>query len=156
VDLPCVVRPILVAFTPGTERGEGSRHRATKLLGSYAGAVAGPEELFAGFPDSLAICTRVASVVAEIGDATVAVSKSQVAFKRRRGFAYVWRPGQYVSSHVPAVLSIALPHEVTSGRWKEVVHPSPRVWMHHLELRTPADVDDEVRGWLREAYAETG
>jgi hypothetical protein len=118
--------------------------------------VAGPEELFAGFPESLAIYGVVADAVAAMGDATVVVSKSQVAFKRRRGFAYVWRPGQYVGNDVPAVLSIALPHEVASGRWKEVVHPSPRTWMHHLELRTAAEVDDEVTGWLREAYAEAG
>ena len=71
--------------------------------------------------------------------------------RRRRGFAYVWRPGQYVGSDVPAVLSIALPQEVSSERFKSVVHPSPTVWMHHLELDRPADVDDEVVGWLREA-----
>ena len=116
----------------------------------------GPDDLFAGFPESLAIYRVVADAGAGIGAATVAGSKSQVAFKRRRGFAYVWRPGRYVSSDVPAVLSIAMPHEVVSARWKEVVHPSPRTWMHHLELRAAAEVDDEVRGWLREAYAEAG
>lgn len=116
----------------------------------------GPDDLFAGFPESLAIYRVVADAVAGIGEATVAVSKSQVAFKRRRGFAYVWRPGQYVGSDVPAVLSVALSHQVESDRWKEVVHPSPRTWMHHLELRAAAEVDDEVRGWLREAYDESG
>lgn len=80
-------------------------------------------------------------------------AKSQVAFRRRRGFAYVWRPGQYVGSDVPAVLSIALPHEVSSGRFKSVVHPSPTVWMHHLELHDVTEVDDQVRGWLVEAHA---
>ncbi|MBJ7357210.1 DUF5655 domain-containing protein [Nocardioides sp.] len=115
-----------------------------------------PEDLFAGFPDSLQTYRVVAGVVAGLGRTTTVVSKSQVAFRRRRGFAYVWRPGQYVSSDVPAVLSIALPHEVRSTRWKEVVHPSARTWMHHLELRSAADVDDEVRGWLREAYAAAG
>jgi hypothetical protein len=25
--------------------------------------------------------------------------------------------------------------------------------MHHLELLSPADVDNEVRGWLAEAWA---
>ena len=115
-----------------------------------------PDELFTGFPESLAVYRAVADAVAELGEADVAVSKSQVAFKRTRGFAYVWRPGQYVSSDVPAVLSIALSHEVTSARWKEVVHPSPRTWMHHLELRTAAEVDDEARAWLREAYDEAG
>ena len=65
----------------------------------------------------------------------------------------MWRPGQYVRSEVPAVLSVALPREVASERVKEVVHPSPHVWMHHLELDDVSQVDDEVRAWLREAWA---
>ena len=94
----------------------------------------------------------VRDAVDRIGVADVRVTKSQVAFRRRRGFAFVWRPGQYVRSEVPAVLSIALPYEASSSRFKSVVHPSPTVWMHHLELDHAAQVDDEVRGWLAEAY----
>lgn len=115
-----------------------------------------PEDLFGGFPDGLAICHRVQEAVSATGAATVTVTKSQVAFRRRRGFAYVWRPGQYVHSDVPAVLSIALPRAVTSHRFKSVVHPSTGVWMHHLELRDVGQVDDEVCGWLAEAYASAG
>ena len=115
-----------------------------------------PEDLFDGFPRGLAVCRAVEQAVATIGDATVVVSKSQVAFRRRRGFAYVWRPGQYVDSDVSAVLSLALPHEVVSDRFKEVVHPSSQVWMHHLELDDAAQVDDQVHAWLQEAYAAAG
>ena len=75
---------------------------------------------------------------------------------RRKGFAYVWRPGQYVASDVPAVLSIALPYEAKSDRFKEVVHPSANVWMHHIELHDASQIDDEVRGWLVEAYTGAG
>jgi hypothetical protein len=53
--------------------------------------------------------------VSTIGDASVIVTKSQAAFWCRKGFAYVWRPGQYVDSDVPAALSIAQPYE-TSAR----------------------------------------
>jgi hypothetical protein len=111
-----------------------------------------PDDLFAGFPAGLAIHDRVAEVVAALGGVESRVTRSQVTFRHGRGFAFVWRPGQYVGSDVPAVLSIALPHEVASPRFKQVVHPSPRVWMHHLELAEPAQVDDEVVGWLREAW----
>lgn len=110
-----------------------------------------PEELFAGSPAGLALYRVVADTVAAIGAADVRATKSQVAFRRRRGFAFVWRPGQYVTSDVPAVLSIALPREIVSSRFKQVAHPSPSVWMHHLELTDPGQVDDEVRGWLAEA-----
>jgi hypothetical protein len=50
------------------------------------------------------------------------------------------------------VLSIALDRELSSSRFKQVVHPSPRIWLHHLELRSLDDLDDEVQSWLRAAY----
>lgn len=112
----------------------------------------GPEELFDGYPDGLAICRRVQQVLSAFAHVSVTVTKSQVAFRRRKAFAFVWRPGQYVLSGVPAVLSISLPHEVMSDRFKEIAHPAPRVWMHHLELRDVSEVDDQVSGWLANAY----
>ena len=110
------------------------------------------EEFFAGCPEGMAILQEVDRAVRALGPVDVRVSRSQVAFRRRRGFAYVWRPGRYVRSDVPAVLSVVLPAHDPSDRWKEVAHPSPGVWMHHLELTSPDEVDDEVVGWLREAY----
>jgi hypothetical protein len=115
-----------------------------------------PKSLFVGFPDGLALYRAVSDAVAAIGEAEVRVSKSQIAFRRRKGFAYVWRPGQYVKNEAPAVLSIALPQQVASDRFKEVAHPSAKVWMHHLELRDAAQIDDEVRAWLTEAYQNAG
>jgi hypothetical protein len=50
------------------------------------------------------------------------------------------------------VLSIALPYEVESERFKEIAHPAPTVWMHHLELRDVSEVDDQACGWLADAY----
>ena len=111
-----------------------------------------PQELFDGFPEGLAIFRRVQQAVSAMGEASVAVTRSQVTFRRRKAFAFVWRPGQYVSSGVPAVLSIAMPHEVTSNRFKEIAHPTPTVWMHHLELRDVSEVDDQVCGWLANAH----
>ena len=111
------------------------------------------EDYFVGDPKGLRIFTAIASRIAKIGPAEVHVSKSEIAFRRRRGFAFVWRPDKYLKrAEVPAVLSIALPGRKRSARFKSVVHPSPRVWMHHLELRGVEEVDAEVRGWLAEAY----
>ena len=92
------------------------------------------------------------AMVKDSGGEVVTVAPAEIAFRRRRGFAYVWRPGQYVTSDVPAVLSIALPREVTSDRIKSVAHPATTVWMHHIELRGVPQLDDEVRAWLAEAY----
>lgn len=116
----------------------------------------GPEELFAGHPESLEVYRAVRRVVDELGGARERVTRSQVAWSRRRGFAYVWRPGQYVGSAVPAVLSVALPREVPSPRVKEVAHPSPGTWMHHVELAGPGEVDQEVVDLLRQAANAAG
>ena len=81
---------------------------------------------------------------------------SEVVFRARRGFAYMWWPGRYVRSEVPAVLSIALHEHLASPRFKSVVQVSPALWMHHLELNSEADLDAEVAGWLLRAREEAG
>ena len=92
-----------------------------------------------------------------IGPVDERASKSQIAFRRGRGFAYLWVPGMWLAKPAAgSVLSIALPRRIRSRRFKEVVHPSPRVWMHHLEIHTLADLDDEVVSWLRAAYEAAG
>jgi hypothetical protein len=99
-----------------------------------------------------AVVDRIRAVCEPIGQLELRVSKSQVAFHRRHGFAWVWRPGQYLrNARAPAVLSIALGRRDPSPRWKEVVHQSPRHWIHHLEVGSLDGIDDEVVAWLREA-----
>jgi Domain of unknown function (DUF5655) len=111
-----------------------------------------PEDFFAGHPDARAVFEKVRSVLARLGPLEVRTSKSQVAFRRRRGFAFLWLPGRYLSKPAAeVVLSIALGRHDHSGRFKEVAHPAPAQWMHHLEIRDADDIDDEVVAWLREA-----
>src|SRR5690625_8029723 len=68
-----------------------------------------PEDYFPAGSVGLETFRRVHAAVMETRpDATVRVSKSQVAFRRRRGFAYLWTPGQYLRRPAaPVVLSIA-------------------------------------------------
>jgi hypothetical protein len=99
----------------------------------------------------------VLEALAPDGPIEVRVSKSQVAFRRQRGFAYLWLPGRYLARpHAEVVLSIALGCHVESPRWKQVVEPTPGRWMHHLEIRDITDVDEEVVRWLREAANRAG
>ena len=101
-----------------------------------------------------AVLRRVRAEVVSLGGAEERVSKSQVAFRRRRGFAYLWVPGQYVMSDVPVVVSLALAAPIRSPRFKEIVQAPGGSWMHHLEVRRVAEVDAEVRGWIARAYEE--
>jgi hypothetical protein len=108
--------------------------------------------LFAGHPLALSVFLRVRSVLERLGPVDIRMTKSQVTFRRARGFAYLWLPGQYLANTAAdVVLSIALGRHDPSPRFKEVAHPSPKHWMHHLEINDVDEVDDEVRGWLREA-----
>lgn len=110
------------------------------------------ETFLAGHPFALAVHDRVIDIVQDFAPVDIRVSKSQVALRLRRAFAYLWLPGQYLSHpDAEVVLSIALGRHDDSPRWKEVAHPSPKHWIHHLEVRDLADIDDEVAGWLREA-----
>jgi hypothetical protein len=116
-----------------------------------------PEDLFAGHPVALAVLDRVRAVLEAAGSVDVRTTRSQVAFRRARAFAWLWRPGQYLARPAaPVVLSFALGRHDASPRIKEVVHPSPSHWMHHLELRGADEVDDEVVGWLVEAADRAG
>ena len=99
---------------------------------------------------------QVASLIDSLGPTEVRVGRSQIAFRRGRTFALVWRPSMYLDTTVPIVLSLALPEPVDSARFKEVVHPSRTTWMHHLELREAAQIDEEVGAWLARAWEAAG
>ncbi len=115
------------------------------------------DEFFAGRDESRLIFEAVREAVAAIGPAEIRATKSQVAFRRRRGFAYAWMPGMYLRrDDAPLVLTVGLRRRDGSPRWKQVVEPAPGRFTHHLELYAPAEVDAEVSSWLREAWEAAG
>ena len=122
------------------------------MLGGMGGTPSTPELVFAASPVGLRIFHRLRDLVADLPDLDIRVTTSQVALWHSSGFAYLWYPGRYVRSEVPAVLSLALPAPADSPRVKQVGHPSPGVWMHHFELGDPDQLDEEMAGWLRTAY----
>jgi hypothetical protein len=112
-----------------------------------------PDEFFASQPLSKQLFETVRREIEALGASSMRVSKSQIAFKRRRGFAWVWMPAQYLKREAaPLVLSVSLPRRDPSARWKQIVEPYPGRFMHHLELYGATEIDDEVRSWLRAAW----
>jgi hypothetical protein len=115
------------------------------------------EEFFGDHADSRLLFEAVKAAIDSTGPAEMRVSKSQVAWKRRVNFAFVWMPEQYLKRQAaPLVLTVALRRWDVSPRWKEVVEPYPGRFTHHLELWSVDEVDEEVKGWLREAWEEAG
>jgi len=113
------------------------------------------DDFFAGRDESRLIFDTLRAADAAVGEAELRVTKSQVAFRRRRAFAWAWIPGTYLRGrHAPLVLTVSLRRRDSSTRWKEIIEPRPGRFTHHLELYTPSDIDDQVRTWLREAWAD--
>ncbi len=111
------------------------------------------DEFFDGQEVPRQLFENLLRVVNVIGPAELQVTKSQIAFRRRRAFAWMWMPGKYLrGNHTPLVLTLSLRSRSTSPRWKEIVEPSPGRFTHHLELYSVNDIDDPVRDWLRDAW----
>ncbi len=111
------------------------------------------DEFFDGQSESRKLFEAVYSAVAAFGPAALRVSKSQIAFCRRKAFAWVWVPGRYLRGKTaPLVLTLSFPNRSTSPRWKEIVEPHPGRFTHHLELYSSEEVDAEVVDWLQQAW----
>ena len=122
-----------------------------------AGSMTDLDAFFAGYDASRRIFDALRDMIESIGEAELRVSKSQVAFSRRRTFARVWIPDRYLGpGHAPLVLTLGFWRRDPSSRWKEVVEPAPGRFMHHLELRCVEEIDAQVLAWLREAWDAAG
>jgi len=111
------------------------------------------DEFFLGYEESRQLFDAVRSAIDAIGPTELRVTKSQVAFWRRKAVARVWLPARYLRGNAaPLVLTLCFHSRDMSPRWKEIVEPAPGHFTHHLELHSIADIDDQVRDWLRAAW----
>jgi hypothetical protein len=110
-------------------------------------------EFFAEVPLGTHAFGWTSGVVAGLGPAVFRLTSTQVAFRHRIGFAWIWLPATWLAHpDASVVLSLGLREANDSSRWKQVVEPYPGRWMHHLEVHDRADLDDEVAGWVTKAY----
>jgi hypothetical protein len=113
------------------------------------------DEYFAGKDESRRLFDFLCEAVAVFASTEMRVTKSQVAFYRRKAFAWAWIPGKYLHGRVaPLVLTLSLPFKDPSPRWKEIMEPRPGRFTHHLELHSTSEIDDEVYEWVRRAWIE--
>lgn len=106
--------------------------------------------------DSRRLFDVISNEIEHLGDAEIRVSKSQIAFRRKKNFALVWIPGHYLKNcpTPPLVLTLSFPERDASPRWKEITEINPNRFTHHLELYGEEEIDEEVRSWLRIAWDE--
>ena len=78
---------------------------------------------------------------------TLNATKSRISLQTRMRFAAVMRPRR---DHL--LVHFVLTRPLESPRFERVEVVPPYYYVHQLKLRTPADVDDELCGWLAEAH----
>ena len=103
---------------------------------------------FEGKPPHIrAIYDAFVEALAAIGPVIVLPEKTRIAFQVRMSFAQLTPRRNWVDGHV--VLARRLEHP----RFRSVQTFSPRNHLHVFRLVDVGDVDDDVRAWLKEAYA---
>ena len=79
----------------------------------------------------------------------IKVAKTQISFCNRHLFAMASLPRRKGESHL--LVSFGLGRRESSGRVMQAVEPYPGRWTHHLLIASPAEIDDELMDWVREA-----
>jgi hypothetical protein len=109
------------------------------------------DEYFATGPDwERPIFEAVLAHVESLGQITVEPVSVGI-FLKSNGSLFELRPKtKWVS------LSFPLSRRLVSSRLGRKAIPSGQRYFHFVNLTSPADVDDELRGWLTESFSEFG
>jgi hypothetical protein len=101
---------------------------------------------FQGRPELRSVFDTFVAAARENGPLTINATKSRVTLQVRMRFAGIEPRSDHLRAH------LVLTRPIESARL-QVEHLPPRYFVHRLRLYRPQDVDDELRGWLAEAYA---
>ena len=97
-------------------------------------------------PQVRAMYDAVVAAIRSIGPVRVLPEKTRIAFQVRMSFAQVTPRRRWLDGHV------VLARRVDHPRFRKVETFSPRNHLHAFRLERLSDIDEEFRGWLREAY----
>ena len=104
------------------------------------------EYLSTGPPHERAICEAVIAHLRSLGPVHVEPVSVGIFFKRSTTFAQA-RPMTRWEA-----LSFVLPRKLSHPRLARKVYSSASRHYHVVNLRSPEELDREVKGWLAEAY----
>lgn len=96
------------------------------------------------------------AVTARWPEATCRVQKTQIAFTNPRVFACasLLRAKRKAELPVPWItITLGLPYRLTSPRVAVATEPWPGRWTTHIVVGAPDQIDEELLGWVGEAYA---
>lgn len=113
------------------------------------------EEVFAKMPGGIHLYHAFeAAVLSAFEDVRIKVSKTQISFSNRYGFAYA-SPPHRKHKDLPEnfiFITFGLPDKIEHPRIYVATEPYPRRWTHHIAVSSPEEIDDELMGWIEESY----
>jgi len=109
------------------------------------------EEHFRGRdPGVRATYDRIVEAARRFGPVGEEVRKTSIHLTNRTAFAGV------ATRRSGLILTLKLPGDLKSSRVSRHERVSANRWHLEIKLSAPNDMDAELRGWLREAYALAG
>ena len=93
--------------------------------------------------------------VERLGEVSIRVQKTQIAFSNRRNFAFVsFLPARKAKDRPKTYITVTfgLGRRVDSPRIDVAVEPYPGRWTHHVLVSSTEEIDGELMDWIREAY----
>ncbi|MBI2924131.1 MAG: hypothetical protein HYY24_00305 [Verrucomicrobia bacterium] len=97
-------------------------------------------------PLAKALYREFAAAVRACGPTLIAPTQTRIGFKAPTTFAVVALKKEWLE------VEIVLPRRLAHPRFTKAVSLSARNHVHVFRVRSAADIDEEVRGWLAEAY----
>ena len=114
-----------------------------------------PEELlfFDSMPTMLPVYEALRhKLVNAYPDLGIRVTKTQISFKNRYIFAVVsfQRVPGCPKEHLLVTFGLGYPKQ--DPRISVVTEASPHRWTHHVPVTRPEELNEELMGWINEAY----
>lgn len=105
--------------------------------------------------DALPLYERLEGLILErIPDVKIKVSKTQISFSNKRGFAFVsFNPCRKAKNRpdVWMTVTFGLSYRKDSPRIDAATEPYPNRRTHHVMVGSEEEIDGELMGWIREA-----
>jgi len=110
---------------------------------------------FSGHMDALPIYEKLErQLLTWIPDIKIKVSKTQITFANKYGFAFVsFNPCRKAADRpkVWITVSFGLGYRNTSGRVDSATEAFPGRWTHHITVGCPDEIDEELMEFIMEA-----
>ena len=112
---------------------------------------------FSEHMDALPLYQRLEALILEqIPDVRIKVSKTQIGFFNKRGFAFVsFNPCRRAKDRPETWVTVTFVRafRVDDPRIDVATEPYPNRWTHHVTVSRAEDMDGQLLGWIREAAA---